>query len=162
MTSQPKPGNCSATEVFRYLRHCSTTSPRTTQFRPFGPPAPRCPSGRIKATLPIAPTTGQSGCSATPDAMKVFERVLDARLSAIATTAPNQCGFVKGSSTSDAIHAVRILLERHREKTLTVHTSFLDLEKAFDRVPHDLIWHALRSHGVPETYVRWVKLLYSD
>jgi len=29
-------------------------------------------------------------------------------------------------------------------------------------VPHDLIWHALRSHGVPETYVRWVKILYNN
>jgi len=49
--------------------------------------------------------------------MKIFERVLDARLRRIITTTPNQCGFVQGSRTSDAIHAVWILLERHREKT---------------------------------------------
>jgi len=95
-------------------------------------------------------------------ALKIFERILDARLRRIVTITPNQCGFVKGCGTSDAIHAVRILLERHREKNLTVHTSFLDLEKAFDRVPHELIWHALRSHGLPEIYVRWVKILYEN
>ncbi|KAK3535130.1 hypothetical protein QTP70_004786 [Hemibagrus guttatus] len=39
---------------------------------------------------------------------------------------------------------------------------FLDLEKAFDKVPHELIWHALRSRGVPEVYINWVKLLYHD
>jgi len=95
-------------------------------------------------------------------AMKIFERILDASMRAIATITPNQCGFVKGSGTSDAILAVRILLERHREKKVNVYAVFLDLEKAFDRVPHDLIWHALRSHVVPEVYVRWVKMLYKN
>lgn len=38
----------------------------------------------------------------------------------------------------------------------------LDLEKAFDRVPHDLIWHALRAHGVPEAHVTWIKPLYTS
>jgi len=78
--------------------------------------------------------------------MKIFERIPDTRLRRIVRVTQNQCGIVKGSGTSDANHAVRILLERHREKNLTVHASFLDLEKAFDRVPYDLIWHALRSH----------------
>ncbi len=40
--------------------------------------------------------------------------------------------------------------------------AFLDFEKAFDRVPHDLIWSALRSHQIPEAYVRWTQLLYQD
>lgn len=83
--------------------------------------------------------------------MKIFERILDARLRQISTITANQCGFVKGSGTTDAIHAARLLVEKHREKKLTVHMAFLDLEKAFDRVPHDLIWHALRSHGAPES-----------
>ncbi|KAK3544001.1 hypothetical protein QTP70_032759 [Hemibagrus guttatus] len=39
---------------------------------------------------------------------------------------------------------------------------FLYLEKAFDKVPHELIWYALRSRGVPEIYINWVKLLYRD
>jgi len=94
--------------------------------------------------------------------MKIFERVLDARLRHIVTITPNQCGFVKGSGTSDVIHAVRILLERYQERDLTIHTSFLDLEKVFDGVPHELIWHSLRSHGVPGRYLRWVKILYKN
>ncbi|ROL42668.1 RNA-directed DNA polymerase from mobile element jockey [Anabarilius grahami] len=83
-------------------------------------------------------------------AMKIFEQTIDARLRKIVTITPNQCGFVQGSGTTDAIHAARILLEKHREKNQTVHMAFLDLEKAFDRVPHDLIWNSLHSHGVPE------------
>ncbi|KAK6742396.1 hypothetical protein RB195_009953 [Necator americanus] len=93
--------------------------------------------------------------------MKVFERVLEARLRKIVSVSLNQCGFVKDCSTIDAIHAVRILLEKHREKNRSVHLAFLDLEKAFDRVPHELLRMSMRSHKVPEEYVRWTKLLYA-
>ncbi|KAK6730227.1 hypothetical protein RB195_006969 [Necator americanus] len=71
------------------------------------------------------------------------------------------CHTMKDCSTIDAIHAVRILLEKHREKNRSVHLAFLDLEKAFDRVPHELLWMSMRSHRVPEEYVRWTKLLYA-
>ncbi|EYB85314.1 hypothetical protein Y032_0300g1794 [Ancylostoma ceylanicum] len=86
--------------------------------------------------------------------MKIFERVLDWRLRDIVEVTRNQCWFVKSCSTTDAIHAVRLLTEKHRKKKKTVHLAFLDLEKAFDRIIGDLIWLSLRAHGVPEEYVR--------
>lgn len=92
--------------------------------------------------------------------MKIFERVVERRLRNVIEIAPGQCGFMKGVGTTDAIFALRMLLERHREVNQTVHTAFLDLEKAFDRVPHELIWTALRSQNVPEEYVNWVKCMY--
>ncbi|ETN82559.1 reverse transcriptase [Necator americanus] len=88
-------------------------------------------------------------------------KVLEARLRKTVSVSLNQCGFVKDCSTIDAIHAVRILLEKHREKNRSVHLAFLDLEKAFDRVPHELLWMSMRSHRVPDEYVRWTKLLYA-
>uniref|UniRef100_W5LYV5 Reverse transcriptase domain-containing protein n=1 Tax=Lepisosteus oculatus TaxID=7918 RepID=W5LYV5_LEPOC len=90
--------------------------------------------------------------------MKIFECVLDAQLRTIVDISPNQCGFVRNCGTTDAIHAARLLMERHHEKRKTIHMAFLNLEKAFDRVPHDLIWLALRQHHV--AYVSWTKLLY--
>lgn len=86
--------------------------------------------------------------------------VIDGRLQDIITISPNQCSFVSGRSTTDAIYAMRLLIKQHREKNKTVQLAFLDLEKAFDLIPHDLIWHSLRSHGVPEAYVDWVTMLY--
>ncbi|VDP11945.1 unnamed protein product [Heligmosomoides polygyrus] len=73
----------------------------------------------------------------------------------------NQCGFVTGCGNIDAIHAARLLVEKHREKQKPVHLAFLDLEKAFDRVPREVIWYALREHGVSEELVEWVRILYS-
>uniref|UniRef100_A0A8L8KT92 Reverse transcriptase domain-containing protein n=1 Tax=Heligmosomoides polygyrus TaxID=6339 RepID=A0A8L8KT92_HELPZ len=62
----------------------------------------------------------------------------------------NQCGFVAGCGTVDAIQAARLLIEKHREKQRLVHIAFLDLEKAFDRVPREVIWYALRSDELIE------------
>ena len=72
-------------------------------------------------------------------AMKIFEWVLDTRLRKMVSITLNQCGFVKGCGTTDAIHAARLLLEKHREKNKSIHMVFLDLEKAFNWVPHELI-----------------------
>ena len=92
--------------------------------------------------------------------MKVFERVIYQRVRGIIRVSVNQCGFAASCRTVDAIHAARFLLERHREKQKPLHLAFLDLEKAFDRVPHKVIWYALRKHGVPEELINWVKMLY--
>ncbi|KAK6765087.1 hypothetical protein RB195_025138 [Necator americanus] len=62
--------------------------------------------------------------------MKVFERVLEARLRKIVSVSLNQCSFVKDCSTTNATHAARILLEKHREKNGSVCLTFLDLERA--------------------------------
>ncbi|CAD6188194.1 unnamed protein product [Caenorhabditis auriculariae] len=94
--------------------------------------------------------------------MKIFERILDKRIRNIAKVTSNQCGLVRGCGTTDAIHAARILFEKHREKNVCLHAAFIDLEKAFDRVPHELIWYALRQHDVPEALINLVKLLYKD
>ncbi|VDP23366.1 unnamed protein product [Heligmosomoides polygyrus] len=73
----------------------------------------------------------------------------------------NQWDFVAGCGTVDAIHAARLLMEKHREKQKAVHIAFLDLEKAFDRVPREVIWYALPHHGVPDELIEWVRILYS-
>ena len=38
--------------------------------------------------------------------------------------------------------------------------AFVDLEKAFDRVPHDVLWWALRQSGVDEWLVRVIQSMY--
>ncbi|VDM68465.1 unnamed protein product [Strongylus vulgaris] len=48
--------------------------------------------------------------------LEIFERVLETRLRAIIELPFNQCGIVKGTGTADAIHSVRIVIEKYREK----------------------------------------------
>ena len=83
-------------------------------------------------------------------AMKVFERVIEARLREKVDIDDIQFGFMEGKSTTDAIFIVRKLQEKHLEKKRELWMAFIDLEKAFDRVPREVIWWALRESGVEE------------
>ncbi|KAL6724016.1 hypothetical protein Aduo_018954 [Ancylostoma duodenale] len=94
--------------------------------------------------------------------IKIFERIIDRRIHNIIGVTTNQCGFVANCGTTDAIHAAGLMIEKHREKQKPLHLAFLDLEKAFDRVPHEVIWYALRWHGDSEELIEWVKILYAD
>ncbi|VDO18747.1 unnamed protein product [Heligmosomoides polygyrus] len=48
--------------------------------------------------------------------MKIFERIVDGRIRDVFQLSTSRCGFVSSCGTVDAIHAVRLLLEKHREK----------------------------------------------
>ena len=55
-----------------------------------------------------------------------------------------QFGFMPGRGTTDAIFILRQLQEKFLEKKLQLYFAFIDLEKAFDRVPREVIWWAMR------------------
>ena len=38
---------------------------------------------------------------------------------------------------------------------------FVDLVKAYDRVPRELIWYSLRRKGVPEAYINIIRDIYA-
>ena len=38
---------------------------------------------------------------------------------------------------------------------------FVDLEKAYDRMPRELIWYSLRRKDVPEAYINIIRDMYA-
>ncbi|GJV88104.1 retrovirus-related pol polyprotein LINE-1 [Tanacetum coccineum] len=65
-----------------------------------------------------------------------------------------------GRSTTEAIHLLRSLMEKYRERQRDLHMTFLDLEKAYHSVPRELLWRTLRDKGTPRRYSRVIKDMY--
>jgi len=72
-----------------------------------------------------------------------------------------QFGFVKGKGTTDAIFTVRQMQESFRVKGKKLYFGFVDLEKAFDKVPREVIRWAMHKLGVEEWLVSAVMSVYT-
>jgi len=86
---------------------------------------------------------------------RVFERMIREKVKIDAM----QFGFMPGKGTTDAIFTVRQMQEKYVCKGKNVYFAFVDLIKAFDRVPREGTRWALRKAGVHE-WVQAVKAMY--
>ena len=94
--------------------------------------------------------------------MKVLERVVEGLIRQRVEIDEMQCGFMSGRGTTDAFFIVRQLQEKHLAANKPLYMAFIDLEKAFDRVPRDVIWWGMRKLGIDEWLVRLVQSMYKD
>ena len=87
---------------------------------------------------------------------------MDGLIRQVVSIDDSQFGFVPGRGTTDAIFVLRQLREKYLAANKRLYIAFVDLEKAFDRVPRKVIWWALRKLGVDEWIVRLVQGMYSN
>ena len=102
------------------------------------------------------------GLKLTEQAMKILERIVDGLIRQVVSIGDSQFGFVPGKGTTDAIFVVRQLQEKYLAVNKRLYMAFVDLEKAFDRVPRKVILWALRKLGVEEWIVRLVQGMYPN
>lgn len=102
------------------------------------------------------------GITLTCTACKVYEIILEKRLREIVEEKlhETQSGFRPGYSTQDHVFTIRNLTEKFLAYNKNMYLCFIDLEKAFDKVPRNLIWKALRNLTVSSNLIEAVKALY--
>jgi len=93
--------------------------------------------------------------------MKVVKRIFEYRIRQQIEIDDMQFGFMKGKGTTDAILMARQMQENFRVKGKKLYFGFVDLEKAFDRVPRKVISWAMRKLRVEEWLVSAVISIYA-
>ena len=94
--------------------------------------------------------------------MKLVGKVLEGRIRLVVDLSKEQYGFRPGRGTTGAVFIVRQIQEKYLEMRNELFMVFIDLEKAFDRVPRKVIEYALRKKGVTECMVRAIMRMYEE
>ena len=86
-----------------------------------------------------------SGLKLLEHVMKILERVLESLIRSQVEINYMQFGFMPGRSTTDEIYILRQMQEKHLIWKTKIYLAFVDLEKAFSRVPPSVFWWDMRS-----------------
>jgi hypothetical protein len=62
----------------------------------------------------------------------------------------------------ETIFLIRQLMEKYREQRKDLHMTFIDLEKAYDKVTRNIIWWALQKHKISTKYITLIKNMYDN
>jgi hypothetical protein len=74
----------------------------------------------------------------------------------------NQVGFRPKRGCSDGIFNLRMAIKKRREHGCETWVFFLDLVKAFDRVPREMLWGVLQKFGAPPKLIAMLKALHAQ
>jgi hypothetical protein len=92
--------------------------------------------------------------------MKLWERVIEHRLRGMTYITMNQFDSCPEDQPRKQFFLIRQVMERYKEQKKDLHMVFIDLEKAYDKIPRNLMWRALDKHKVPTKYVTLIKDMY--
>ena len=103
---------------------------------------------RRSVLIPIYKNKGDAQCYGNyrgikliSHTMKIWEKIIKARLRDRVEISKQQYEFMSGKGTTDAMFTLRMLTEKYREGQREFHCVFGDLKKTYDRVPREELWH---------------------
>ena len=93
---------------------------------------------------------------------KVYAKCLEKKCREIVESKleDGECGFRPGRSIADQIFTLKQSFEKSWEYGKDLFACFVDLEKAYDRVPRDKLWKVLQEYGVNGQLLRAIKSFY--
>jgi hypothetical protein len=94
--------------------------------------------------------------------MKIWKIILDKRIRNETSISENQFGFMPGKSTMKPLFWVRQLVEKFRENKKTLYIVFIDLEKAYDRVPREVLKWVLMRKEFPKININLIQEMYEN
>ena len=102
---------------------------------------------RRSVLIPIYKNKGDAQCCGNyrgiklmSHTMKIWERIIEARLRDKVEISKQQNGFMPGKGTTDDMFSLGMLMEKYRQGQRELHCVFVDLEKPYDRVWREDLW----------------------
>ena len=98
-------------------------------------------------------------------ACKIVSAILASRLTTLLTqggSVEEQNGFLPDRGCTDAVFALKVMLQKRKEHGLDTHVVFIDLVKAFDSVSREGLYLMLGKIGVPESLIHLVISLHTN
>jgi hypothetical protein len=74
----------------------------------------------------------------------------------------SQVGFRPGRGCSDGAFNLRMAVRKRREHGLETWVLYMDLVKAFDRVPREMLWAVIGKFGAPPKLIAVLKALHAS
>jgi len=94
------------------------------------------------------------GICSSSDFLALLEGILKKRLQEITN--------IKEKSTTESVFCIRMFQERQREFKKELHMILIKLGNACHTTPSEGVWNCLRRKEVPESYISFIKRMYSD
>lgn len=123
---------------------------------------------KISYINPIYKKGNRSECgnyraiSITSSVGRLYGRILKSRIEEEYKDIEEQSGFRPGRSCTDNIFTLRHLVEKSMAKGRELHVTFIDLRKAFDSVPLEMLWTTLKKANISKIYINAIKTIYRE
>jgi len=86
-----------------------------------------------------------------------WKSLLTCSAGAYTTSSANDPTTTTGLSTIDAVLALRLLSEPHRQFSRPLYVAFVDIKSTFDSVDRNALWKALCARGIPDILLHLIK-----
>lgn len=94
--------------------------------------------------------------------LRLFSRILTARLTKACPLNPRQRGFIKAAGCSENLKLLQTIIRSAKREHRPLGVVFVDIAKAFDTVSHQHILHVLQQRKVDPHIIELVRDMYKN